>query len=101
MSVLAGWLGRPWASGVFSSVLSQGVQGWAELLSDVEKSSLWPPASSPPRYTSDAVYQELLCVQCASSKTGNWCRDFFFFFLYQLIRPNGFHGCSNKAQKKT
>ena len=81
MSVLAGWLGRPWASGVFSSVLSQGVQGWAELLSDVEKSSLWPPASSPPRYTSDAVYQELLCVQCASSKTGNWCRDFFFFSI--------------------
>ena len=100
MSVLAGWLGRPWASGVFSSVLSQGVQGWAELLSDVEKSSLWPPASSSPPYTSDAAYQELLCVQCASSKTGNWCRD-FFFFLYQLIRPNGFHGCSNKAQKKT
>ena len=46
MSVLAGWLGRPWASGVFSPVLSQGGRGWAELLSDVEKSSLCPPASS-------------------------------------------------------
>lgn len=33
MSVLAGWLGRPWARGVFSSVLSQGGQGWTELLS--------------------------------------------------------------------
>ena len=40
MSVLAGWLGRPWARGVFSSVLSQGGRGWTKLLSDVEKSFL-------------------------------------------------------------
>lgn len=49
------------------------------------------------------AYQELLCVQCASSRQVIGAGIFFFFFFpqYQLIRPNGFHGCSNKAQKKT
>lgn len=58
------------------------------------------PPQDADAVTSTATFS-FLCAVCFLLGQVIGAGTFFFFFFYELIRPNGFHGCSNKAQKKT